>query len=116
MQATQKPPVELLREYDIPIAIATDCNPGSSPTTSLLSMMNLGCRLFGLTIDEVWLGVTRQAAKALGCLSEKGTLEIGKQADLVLWDIQDLQQVPYQLGCNPKKKIFKNGELVVNCS
>ena len=74
----------------MPIAIATDCNPGSSPLTSLLLAMNMGATLFRLTVDEIVAGVTREAARALGRLGEVGTLEAGKWCDLAIWDVERL--------------------------
>ena len=85
----QKPPVKALREAGVPIAIATDCNPGTSPLTSLLLTMNMSATLFGLTVEECLAGATRQAARALGLLETTGTLEAGKSADLAIWDIAD---------------------------
>lgn len=89
LREQKKPPVELLRQYGIPIAIATDSNPGSSPTTSLLLMMNMACQLFGLTVPEAWLAVTINAARALGIANQYGSIEVGKVADLLLWSVED---------------------------
>ena len=83
---TQHPPVDMLRECKVPIAIATDCNPGTSPLCSLRLAMNLGTSLFHLTPEECLAGVTRNAAKALGLSSDRGTLEVGKRADIAEWD------------------------------
>jgi imidazolonepropionase len=87
LKESHKPPVELLRQYKVPIAIATDCNPGSSPTTSLPLMLNMACILFGLTVEEALRSVTYNAAKALGVLGSTGSLEIGKDADIAIWDV-----------------------------
>jgi len=108
----QAPPVPAFRAHGVPMAIATDCNPGSSPTTSLLTMMNMACRLFGLTPDEALAGVTRYAAQALGLEHECGTLEIGKRADLVAWDIDEPADLCYWLGRNPARRVVVGGEVV----
>lgn len=98
LREKQKPPVELLRQYEIPIAIATDCNPGTSPTTSLLLMLNMACTLFQLTPEEAFLGVTRNAARALGLENEKGSIKVGKQADFLIWDVQHPAELVYSIG------------------
>ena len=97
----QKPPVELFRRHGVPMAVATDCNPGSSPLTSLLLAMNMAATLFRLTVEECLLGVTREAARALGRLGEVGTLERGKSADLAIWDIERPAELVYRIGFNP---------------
>lgn len=96
----QLPPIDLLREHDVPIAIATDCNPGTSPLTSLLLAMNMGATLFRLTVAECLLGVTRNAARALG-LDDRGTLETGKRCDLAIWSIDRPAELVYRMGANP---------------
>ena len=101
LRETKRPPVELLRRHKVPIALATDCNPGSSPLTSLLLTMNMGATLFGLTVDECIAGVTRDAARALGRLSDAGTLEAGKFCDLAIWDIERPAELVYRMGFNP---------------
>lgn len=98
---TQPPPVALLREAGVPIALATDCNPGTSPLTSLLLAMNMGATLFRLTVDECLAGVTRNAADALGLADECGTLEPGKSCDLAIWDIEAPAELVYRIGANP---------------
>jgi imidazolonepropionase len=85
----------------VPIAISTDCNPGSSPLTSLLVTMNMGATLFRLTVDECIAGVTREAAKALGMWGRKGSLEAGKECDLAIWDIERPAELVYRIGFNP---------------
>lgn len=95
------PPVTLLRQYHVPMAIATDCNPGTSPVTSLLLMLNMACVLFELTPEEALLGVTRHAAKALGIEKTHGTLEVGKVADFVVWNIKHPAELVYGIGQNP---------------
>lgn len=109
LKETRKPPVELLRKHGVPIALASDCNPGTSPTNSLLLMLNMGCILFGLTPEEALLGVTRHAAAALGIAGEVGTLEVGKVADIALWDIASPVELSYRLGYNPCVGVIKNG-------
>jgi imidazolonepropionase len=95
------PPVHLLREHRVPMAVSTDCNPGSSPVTSLLLMLNMACTLFRLTPEEALAGVTREAARALGLISSRGTLEEGKRADLALWDVELPAELAYAIGANP---------------
>ena len=101
LRETKLPPIESLRQEGVPMALATDCNPGSSPLTSLLLTMNMGCTLFGLTPEEALNGVTRHAAKALGLSNEIGTLEIGKAADLAIWDVPHPNELTYRIGFNP---------------
>ena len=101
LREKQKPPVGALRRSGVPIAIATDCNPGSSPLTSLLLTMNMAATLFGLTVEECVLGVTRNAARALGRLAEIGTLERGKKCDLALWNAKGPAEIFYGIGANP---------------
>ncbi|WP_321389165.1 imidazolonepropionase [uncultured Desulfuromusa sp.] len=95
---TKKPPVELLRQYQVPMALASDLNPGSSPLASLLLMLNMGCVLFGLTPEEALQGATRHGAMALGSEKQIGTLSVGRNADMVLWNIEDPAQLAYQFG------------------
>ena len=95
------PPVAALRDAGVPIALATDCNPGTSPLTSLLLTMNMGATLFGLTVEECIVGVTRNAARALGRSNEVGTLEPGKRCDLAIWDIESPAELVYRMGFNP---------------
>jgi imidazolonepropionase len=85
----------------VPIAIATDCNPGTSPLTSLLLTMNFAATLFRLTVEECIAGVTREAARALGRLDRIGTLESGKQCDLAIWNIEEPAELVYRIGFNP---------------
>lgn len=95
---TQLPPVAALRDNGVPIAVGSDCNPGTSPVYSLRMAMILGSRLFGLTPLECLAGVTREAARALGLLSDRGTLEIGKRADIAIWDIGHPRELTYSMG------------------
>ena len=101
LRETQAPPVAALRKAGVPIAVATDCNPGTSPLTSLLLAMNMAATLFGLTVAECLAGATREAARALGLMNETGTLEAGKSADLAIWDIEDPADLVYRIGFNP---------------
>ena len=101
LRETQKPPVDLLRQHGVPIAISSDSNPGTSPLTSLLLTMNMAATFFRLTVDECLLGVTRHAAKALGRLDQVGTLEAGKSCDLAIWDIERLAELVYRIGFTP---------------
>ncbi|MBT0670508.1 imidazolonepropionase [Novosphingobium profundi] len=98
---TRLPPVAALRAGGVPIALATDCNPGTSPLTSLLLTLNMGATLFRLTVPECLAGVTRNAARALGLAHELGTLEVGKACDLAIWDIERPADLVYRMGFNP---------------
>jgi imidazolonepropionase len=112
LRETKVPPIELLRRYEIPIALATDCNPGSSPMVSLLLVLNMACTLFRLTPEEALAGITRNAAMALGLLNSIGTLEEGKDADFVIWDISEPAELAYHIGANPLKQVVRKGKLV----
>jgi imidazolonepropionase len=101
LREKQLPPIEAFRRHGTRIAIATDCNPGTSPLTSLLLTMNMAATLFRLTVEECVAGVTREAARALGRSSEIGTLECGKWCDLAIWDIERPAELVYRLGFNP---------------
>lgn len=101
LRETKAPPVDLLRRHGVPVAVATDCNPGSSPLTSILTAINMACTLFRLTVEEALLGVTRNAARALGLAAEAGTLEAGKHCDLAIWDIERPAELAYRIGFNP---------------
>jgi hypothetical protein len=101
IRETTKPPVELFRAHGVNMALATDCNPGSSPLTSLLLAMNMGATLFRMTVAECLAGVTREGARALGILGETGTLEAGKWCDLAIWDIDRPAELVYRIGFNP---------------
>jgi imidazolonepropionase len=101
IRETVKPPIDLFRRYNVPMALATDSNPGTSPLTSLLLTMNMGATLFSMTVEECIAGVTRNAAKALGLQDEVGTLEAGKWADLAIWDIERPAELVYRIGFNP---------------
>jgi len=108
LQEKQKPPVQALRQAGCGMAIATDCNPGSSPLTSLLLAMNMAATLFGLKVEECLAGTTREAARALGLAHETGTIEVGKSADLAIWDIEIPAELVYRIGFNPLyARLFK---------
>lgn len=109
LREKQAPPVAALRSRKVPIAIATDLNPGSSPVHSLLSTMNMACVLFGLTPEEALLGVTKNAAKALG-LADRGEIKVGLRADLAFWDVERPGDLAYPLGFNPISAIMQNGQ------
>jgi imidazolonepropionase len=101
LRERQAPPVDLMRKHSLPFAVATDSNPGTSPMTSLLLALNMAATLFGLTIEECLAGATRNAARALGLATDIGTLEVGKWADLAIWDIERPAELVYRLGFNP---------------
>jgi imidazolonepropionase len=109
MRETRLPPVDLFRAHHVPIAIATDCNPGTSPTTSLLLMLNMAATLFRLTVAEALRGVTVNAAAALGLAGEIGTLEAGKACDLAIWNVSDPAELVYRIGFNPLHMRVKDG-------
>lgn len=111
LRQKQMPPVGLLRGHGVPIAIASDCNPGSSPSGSILLMLNMACTLFGLTPEEALAGVTRNAALALGLGATHGTLEAGKDADFALWNIDDPADLAYAMGANPCAGVVKGGRV-----
>jgi len=110
LREKQVPPVDELRGQRVPMAIATDCNPGTSPITSLLVVINMAATLFRLTVDEAVAGVTREAARALGRLGEIGTLERGKWCDLAIWDIERPAELVYRIGFNPLyRRVWRGG-------
>src|SRR3546814_14819638 len=110
MRDTHVPPGERLRAAGVPIALATDCNPGTSPLTSLLLTMNMGATLFRLTAAECLAGVTREGARALGLGHEIGTLEAGKSCDLAIWDIETPAELVYRIGFNPLHQRIRSEE------
>jgi imidazolonepropionase len=112
IRETKKPPVGLFRRHGVPIAVATDCNPGTSPLTSLLLTINMAATLFGMTVEECLLGVTREASRALGLHGETGTLEAGKWADLAIWSIERPAELVYRMGFNPLHARVWRGECV----
>ncbi|MBM3510231.1 MAG: imidazolonepropionase [Alphaproteobacteria bacterium] len=109
LRETKLPPIAALRRAGVPMALSTDCNPGSSPVTSLLLMLNMGCTVFRLTAEEVLHGVTRNAASALGLTASHGTLEVGKAADFVLWRIAGPAELAYAVGANPCTGVVGGG-------
>lgn len=111
LKQTTPPPIELLRRSGVPLAVATDSNPGTSPCTSILLAMSMACTLFGLTPEEALAGVTRQAAQALGLLDEVGTLEVGKRADLAFWHIERPAELCYGLGGDPCAGVMYRGRI-----
>ena len=108
LRETQLPPVAALRRHNVPIAVATDCNPGTSPITSLLLTLNMAATLFRLTVDECLAGVTRNAARALG-RKDVGTLEAGKWCDLAIWNIERPAELVYRIGFNPLHARVRRG-------
>ncbi|VVC77249.1 Imidazolonepropionase [Aquicella siphonis] len=112
LRETKLPPVELLRRHRIPIAVATDCNPGTSPVTSLLMIMNMACTLFRLTPSEALEAVTRHAAQALGMSALRGTLTAGKAADMAVWEVSHPAELVYYLGNNPLRQLIRQGKVV----
>jgi imidazolonepropionase len=110
IRETKVPPIALFRQHGVAMAIATDCNPGTSPLTSLLLATNMAATLFRMNVEECIAGVTREAARALGLLTETGTLEVGKSADLAIWDIEQPAELVYRLGFNPLKQRVWRGQ------
>lgn len=113
LAAEQKPPIAALRAAGASMAIATDCNPGSAPGSSLLLAMSMATRLFGLTCEEALAGVTRHGARALGMQGERGSLEAGKSADFVIWSIGELEELGYWSGFNPRRSVIQGGRRVL---
>ena len=112
IRETKLPPVGLLREHQVPMALASDMNPGTSPSGSLLLMLNMACTLFRLTPEEALAGVTRNGARALGLQKVIGTLEPGKRADFTLWNISEPAELAYRFGFNPCAGVVKSGKLL----
>lgn len=110
LKETQKPPVELLRELNIPVAVSTDLNPGTSPVFSMVPILNMACLLFDLTCEEALLGATINGAKALGLDHRKGSIEIGKDADFVVWDIESPIDLCYFTGLTPVDQVYIQGD------
>ncbi|WP_245743069.1 imidazolonepropionase [Desulfobacula phenolica] len=111
LKQTQKPPVDVFRDLKIPIALATDLNPGSSPVHSMTLILNMACMLFDLTCEEALLGATINGAKALGLDCSKGSLETGKDADLVVWDIDTPADLCYLAGLSPSNIVMIKGRI-----
>ncbi|MFX1675291.1 imidazolonepropionase [Paraburkholderia sp. A2WS-5] len=112
IRETQLPPLDLLRRYEVPIAISTDSNPGTSPTTSILLMMNMATTLFRMTVPEVLQGVTQHAARALGDAERHGTLAEGRPADFAVWDVQSLAELAYWIGRPLCARVVRGGKTV----
>ncbi len=111
IRETKKPPIELFRKHGTAMALATDCNPGTSPLSSLLLTMNMAATLFHMTVEECLLGVTRNAARALGLSDTVGTIEVGKQADLAIWSVASPAELVYRIGFNPLHQRIWNGQI-----
>jgi len=111
LRETQMPPIDLLRQYKVPMALASDFNPGTAPLCSLRLMLNMGCTLFRLTPEETLQGVTVHAAQALG-LADRGVLKVGMRADLALWDVATPAQLSYQFGVNELSNLWISGKLI----
>ncbi|MDW3687399.1 imidazolonepropionase [Cupriavidus sp. CV2] len=111
LRDTNLPPIDLLRRHGVPMAISTDHNPGTSPVTSLLLMMNMACTLFRLTVPEVLAGVTTHAARALGAADRHGLLAAGRAADFVLWNVDSPAELAYWFGRNPAGAVVRQGKV-----
>ena len=112
LNETQRPPVETLREMEVPIALGSDMNPGSSPVMAPLLIANMGCTLFGLTPLESIRGITLNAARALGIDDQVGSLETGKRADLAVWNVSSPNELAYLIGHQPCTAVYKSGRCV----
>lgn len=112
LRETQAPPVAAFREHGVPMALATDCNPGSAPVLSLLAMASMGCTLFRMTPGEALAGITRVAAQALGLDSTLGSLTVGRRADLAVWNIHSPVDLCYWLGSRPNAGVIRGGRWV----
>ncbi|WP_419902192.1 imidazolonepropionase [Kiloniella sp.] len=113
LNETKKPPIQLFRDKNVPMAVATDMNPGSSPCCSILLAMNMACTFFKMTPTETMRGVTINAAQALGIEASYGSLEIGKTADLAIWDINNPAELSYHMGFNPLQELIKSGKQII---
>jgi imidazolonepropionase len=114
LKQTQKPPVQDLIRLGIPMAVATDLNPGTSPVYDMAAAMNMSCVLFGLTCEQALAGATINGAKALGLDKCKGSLETGKDADFVVWDIDAPADLSYQVGITLVNKVVIAGKIAYN--
>jgi imidazolonepropionase len=110
LRETHAPPVESFRRHGVAMAVSTDCNPGSSPLSSILLALNMACTLFRLTPEEALAGATRHAARALGLAGEAGTIAPGKWCDLCVWDVERPAQLAYRIGFNPLERRIWRGE------
>lgn len=111
LRETSLPPIDLLRRHGVPIAIATDSNPGTSPTTSILLMLNMACTLFRMTLAESLLGVTRHAARAIGMSDVHGLIAPGRFADFCVWDVEGLEELAYWSGLNTCRFVVRHGKI-----
>ena len=111
LRETQLPPIDLLRRHGVPIALATDSNPGTSPSTSLLMVLNMACTLFRMTVGEALDAVTVNAARALGCPGVTGRLQVGDRADFVLWDVEDPAELAYWIGLPRCREVVWGGKV-----
>lgn len=111
LRETKRPPLETFRRHGVPMAIATDSNPGSSPALSLLLMANMACTLFAMTVEEALAGMTRNAAQALGMGATHGTLEVGKVADFAVWAVSEPAELAYAIGANPCVQVVRGGQI-----
>ena len=107
----RKPPVEALRAHGVPMVLATNINPSSSPCAMPTAIMNLACTLFRLTAEEAVAGFTREGARALGLLADRGTLQVGKRADFVLWDVSHPAELPYRIAHSPVRRVVRGGKI-----
>jgi imidazolonepropionase len=112
LREKKRPPIDLLRRFGVPMAVSTDCNPGTSPAVSLLLMLNMACTFFRMTPEEALAGVTINGARALGLGDRIGTLEPGKDADFVVWDVTEPAELAYNIGLNPCRQVVRKGERV----
>lgn len=110
LNETRKPPMDALRKAGVPMALATDANPGTSPVLSLLTIANMGCTLFGMTVEEALAGITREGARALGLAGQIGTIETGKRCDLAVWDVERPAELVQWIGARPLHGRILNGE------
>ena len=113
LRETQLPPIELLRKHQVPMAVATDANPGTSPIHNIHLMLNMACTLFKLTPSEALAGITCYGAKALGLTESKGQLAVGYDADIALWKIEQPAELCYQFGVNPLAALYQAGKRVI---
>jgi len=114
LRETQLPPIDILRKHKVPMAIATDANPGSSPLNNIQLMLNMACTLFRLTPAEALAGVTCHGAKALGLAKSKGQLKVGYDADIAVWQVNQPAELCYQFGVNPLKALYINGKITIS--
>lgn len=114
LREKKRPPIDLLKKYRVPIAIASDCNPGTSPIVSLRIILNMACVLFDLTPEEALLAVTQNAARALNIENDYGSLTVGKVADFVVWDVSHPRELAYYIGDDPLHQLIKNGNIILN--